>query len=566
MWVSVDLTCGAREAVVKGVVGLSCTHLGSPVHGPAPQTFRLTPGAKTTLVFRWRPPTEDYQGYAVEAGARDLSGRPLATASTAVDVSSSWTRFPRYGFLSGYPPQTAAASRDIVRRLVRYHLNGLQFYDWQFQHQRPLAGTVSAPAPLWTDLAGRPTSRRTILDLIAAAHGSGMAAMNYNLLYGAWAGYDRDGVDPRWGLWRKDGTQDRLPMPAGWATPALYLFNPGSPEWRRFLFHQEAEVFAAYPFDGWQVDQVGDRGDEYDGAGRPVTVWKTFRPFLNAAKSALHKTVVFNNVGAYGLYDTAAFSTEDAVYVECWEWAGQKTYGDLKAVIEQASAWSVGKAVVLAAYNDRAYADQFSSARPGCFNPPGVRLADAVIFAAGGSHIEIGDDGRLLDSEYFPNRNLTPDPPLMRALRRDYDFLTAYENVLCGGLHPAHAAVTLGGVPARADAAPNTVWTFAKAGGGFHVLHLINLMGEKDMAWRDDHADHPAPTPQANLAVRYYGDLGTIGEVRWASPDRAGVASSPLVFTQGADARGNYVRFTVPRLEFWDMILIHAKPTRKAEL
>ena len=564
---SVQLVNGTGHALAGGVLGLFCTHLGRPVGGPPPRTFRLPPGAKATLLFRWRPPAADFQGYLVEAKARDSSGHLLGSDSVAVDVSSSWIRFPRYGFLSGYPPQPASASRKIIQHLSRFHLNALQFYDWQFKHQRPLAGTVSAPAPLWNDLAGRPTSRRTLLDLIASAHGSGMAALNYNLLYGAWAGYDRDGVDARWGLWKnKNGTnQDSLPMPHGWQTPNLYLFNPADPGWQRFLFAQEAQSFGAYPFDGWQVDQVGDRGDEYDAQGRPVTVWKTFRPFLNAAKVALHKTIVFNNVGAYGLYDTAANSTEDAVYVECWEWAGQKTYNDLRTLIEQASTWSGGKAVILAAYNDRAYGDGFSPGNPGRFNAPGVRLTDAAVFASGGSHIELGDDGRLLDSEYFPNSNLLPGPDLMRALRRDYDFLTAYENLLRGGLTPDSGAITISGVPSGPDATPESVWAFAKAGRGFHVLHLINLVGEKDMAWRDDHADRPAPTPHTNLAVKYYArDLGTIQEARWASPDRD-IASAPLKFTQGVDGRGEYVRFTVPRLEYWDMIFFRTALARKAK-
>jgi len=555
--VSVSLVNGRNHA--RGTVSLACTHLASHIEGPPPQVFRLAAGATTTLVFRWRPPPTDFQGYLVQVRARDSFGRLLGNAEVAVDVSSTWTKFPRYGFLSGFPPQTVFASRATVKRLGRFHLNALQFYDWQFKHQCPLAGTVSAPAPIWADIAGRPTARRTVLDLIAAAHAENMAAMNYNLLYGAWAGYGPDGVDFHWGLWKnKDGKdQDYLRMPSGWATPSLYLFNPGDVGWQRFLIAQEAQVFAAYPFDGWQIDQVGERGEEYDYAGHPVTVWETFRPFLNAAKAALRRTIVFNNVGAYGLYDTAAGSTEDAAYIECWESAGQKTYADLKTTIEQASAWSGGKAVILAAYNDRARADASSAARPGRFNSPGVRLTDAVIFAAGGAHIEIGDDCRLLDNEYFPNRNLVPSADLTRALGREYDFLTAYENLLRGGLIADTRAVTLSG---------GTVWAFAKSGGGFHVLHLINLTGEKDTLWRDDNADKPAPTPQTNLAVRDYADLGTIKNIYWASPDRD-IVPVPLPFTRGTDGRGPYVSFTLPRLDYWDMVFMQtaASPaTRKA--
>ncbi|MDQ2798972.1 MAG: glycoside hydrolase family 66 protein [Armatimonadota bacterium] len=554
--VSIALSNATGHRLLSGIIRLSCTHLGLPVSGPPRQSFRLAPGAKTTLAFHWQPPVQDFQGYLVEAEARDLSGRLLAAQTTAVDVSSAWTRFPRYGFVSQFSPQSPDASRRIIYRLNRYHLNSLQFYDWQYKHHHPLAGTVTVPAASWHDIANRPTSRRTILDLITAAHGCGMAAMNYNLLYGAWTGYGNEGVDFRWGLWKnKDGTrQDSLGLPPGWAAPTLYLFNPGDAGWQRYLIGQEASVFAAYPFDGWQADQLGDRGEEYDVHGNPVTVRQQFRPFLNRAKESLHKAIVFNNVGAYGLYDTSAHSTEDAVYVECWEFGGQKTYGDLKTMIDQAAQWSGGKSVILAAYMDRVYSDRFSAQRPGHFALPGVLLADAAIFASGGAHIELGDGDALLDNEYFPNRNLTPTPALLSALRHDYDFQVAYENLLRGGLSNSANAIALNGLASSPDAAPDTVWAFAKAGPSVHILHLINLIGEKDTSWRDDHADYPAPTPQINITVKYYLGSAAVKAVRWASPDTRNGAASPLKFIPGTDKRGRYVQFTVPRLDYWDMI------------
>ena len=554
--VAVVLNNAAGHALLTGTVRLACTHLGLPVSGPPSRSFRLAPGANTTLTFRWQPPVRDFQGYRVAAEAHDLSGHLLAAQTTAVDVSSTWTRFPRNGFLSTFSAQSPAISSRIIRRLNRFHLNSLQFYDWQYKHHHPLAGTVAAPAASWKDIAHRPASRRTILDLITAAHGCGMAALNYNLIYGAWSGYGNEGVDYRWGLWKnKDGTrQDAMGLPPGWAAPALYLFNPGDPGWQRYLIGQEAQVFQAYPFDGWQVDQLGDRGEEYDARGNPVTVWQQFRPFLNRAKASLHKAVVFNNVGAYGLYDTAAHSTEDAVYIECWEFGGQKTYGDLKTIIDQATQWSGGKGVILAAYMDRAYSDRFSARNPGHFSLPGVLLTDAAIFANGGAHIELGDSDALLDNEYFPNRNLTPTPDLLAALRRYYDFQVAYENLLRGGLQNSANAITLNGLASSSDAAPNTVWAFAKSGPSVHVLHLINLLGEKNTSWRDDRADYPAPTPQANITVKCYLGPAAVQSVHWASPDIRDGAASPLPFTTGTDKRGRYVQFTVPHLAYWDMI------------
>lgn len=551
--VSVTLS-DAGGLPVRGSLRLTALHLDNALPGPADQSFRLTPGASQTLRFTWQTPRTDFQGYVFQATALDTSGKTLDRRTTAADVSSDWTRFLRYGYVSEFSPQLASTSQTLVRQLADYHLNALQFYDWQFKHHHPLAGTVAHPAKEWKDLANRPTSRRTILDLIHAAHGFGMAAMNYNLLYGAWSGYG-DGVDYHWGLWRKtDGTdQYRLPMPGGWATPALFIFNPGDPGWQHFLIGQEANVFAAYPFDGWQVDQVGDPGTVYNFTGKPVDLWKTFRPFLNAAHASLNKPLVFNNVGGYGLYDTAAHADTAAVYVECWPFAGQATYNDLKTVIDQATSWSGGKAVVLAAYMDYERSKAAHGRETETFNAPGVLLTDAAIFASGGAHIELGDGSQLLGSEYFPNRNLRLSPALRSALRNYYDFLVGYENILRGGLENSAGTISLN-VPSSTNAAPNAVWTFAKHRSGHHVLHLINLTGENSNAWRDDQGNDPAPTAQTNVAVTYHCGPGKVKSVFWASPDARDIAPRPLSFTTGADAGGAFVRFTIPQLDYWDMV------------
>lgn len=559
--VSVTLDNTIGRLLAGGRVRLTALHLDKALPGTAAQPFRLAPGETRTLRFSWQPPRTDYQGYVLQVRAEDASGRVLDSRTTAADVSSTWAKFLRYGYVSECPPQSAAISQKQVRQLADFHLNALQFYDWQFKHHIPLAGTVAQPAGTWRNISNVLTARRTVLDYIGAAHGFGMAAMNYNLLYGAWSGYGDDGVDYRWGLWRKaDGTdQYRLPMPGGWAAPAIYIFNPADPGWQRYLFGQEARVFAAYPFDGWHVDQVGDPGTVYDSAGKPVDVWPTFRPFLNAARSALHKPLVFNNVGGYGLYDTAAHADIAAVYVECWPFAGQKTFGDLKTVIDQSSSWSGGKAVVLAAYMDYERSKTFGGRAPGTFNTPGVLLTDAAIFAGGGQHLELGDGDQMLSSEYFPNHNLVPSPALRRSLRGYYDFLVGYENLLRGGLSSVTDTISLS-VPSSTDAAPNTVWTFARAGEGHHVLHLINLIGETSSAWRDDNADRPVPTPQGDIVVTYHGAVGKVQRVAWASPDAPDIALRPLTFTKGTDTGGAYIRFTVPQLTYWDMVCLTVSP------
>lgn len=54
----------------------------------------------------------------------------LADAFTAIDVSSAWTRFPRYGYVWDFTPGVDAQAK--IETLCRFHINGLQFYDWQY--------------------------------------------------------------------------------------------------------------------------------------------------------------------------------------------------------------------------------------------------------------------------------------------------------------------------------------------------------------------------------------------------------------------------------------------------
>jgi dextranase len=336
------------------------------------------------------------------------------------------------------------------------------------------------------------------------------------------------------------------------------MFDPANPQWQNYLDTQEANVFAAYPFDGWQVDQVGSpAGNDYDSTGQMVTVWKTFAPFLRAAQTRLHKPLIFNNVGGYGLYDTAAHTQDAAMFIECWPALGQTTYHDLQTIIDQASEWSGGKAVVLAAYMDAKYGEKFAGHAPGQFNLPGVLLTDAAIFASGGDHLELGEDAQMLNNEYYPNHNLVPSPALLTALQRYYDFLVGYENVLRSGdgLTPSQNAPSLS-VPSSPDAKQNTVWTFAKTGPHGQTLQFINLMGENSSDWRDDLADHPAPTVQSNLIVTYYAPAGTVKSAAWASPDSPEITLHPLKFMSGTDTHGAFIRFTLPRLAYWDMVYL----------
>ena len=86
-------------------------------------------------------------------------------AETAIDASTSWTRFPRTGYLSHfkpaapdgladnatYEPYLFHAPSDYVTKLSQdYHLNAFQYYDWQYRHEHPVAtGDLKNEWPLW---------------------------------------------------------------------------------------------------------------------------------------------------------------------------------------------------------------------------------------------------------------------------------------------------------------------------------------------------------------------------------------------------------------------------------
>ncbi|MDI4644336.1 glycoside hydrolase family 66 protein [Cohnella hashimotonis] len=555
--ITVKLVNSTGAAVNNGTVTLSFKHLENELPGTSQvKTFSLASGGSTSLTYTWTSPSTDFQGYAVEAWAKDSAGTIVDNRNTAVDVSSNWTKFPRYGFLSIFPNQSASASSATVDMLKDYHINALQFYDWQWKHHMPVKGSTANPDASWPDIANRTIYKQTVVDYINASHNSNISAMNYNLINGAVDGYGEDGsgVSNQWGLFNgpDHGTQASVSMPGGWATSHLWTFNPADTGWQNYIIGKEQQVFDAFAFDGWHVDQLGNPGTKYDYAGNAVSFQNTFKPFLNAAKAALGKTIVFNNVDEYGRIPTAQ-SNVDMMYTELW---GARSFSNVKTVLDFQTGDSGGKASVFPLYMNYNYQNNFTDANPGYFNTPGVLLADAGFFAMGAQHLELGDDLKMLDHEYFPNHHLVMTDDLKKRLLNYYDFAVAYENLLRDGLTNTTNAVSLNGLASSATSDANKVWTFTKAGNGYDVIQMVNQLGIANTDIRDSDANKPAPTSQSNVSVKYYYGSGTVNSVNFASPDYENGKTSQLNFTTGADTGGAYVQFTIPTLQYWDMVYI----------
>ena len=511
--------------------------------------------------FSFTLPDHDFTGYLLLAEGLDSKGSVLETAVTAVDCSSSWTRFPRYGYLWDYRKIVNTSKK--IEELSRYHINGLQFYDWQYRHHIP----VSPDPEKWEDWSGRIIYGDRIRDYLNDAHQKGMACLAYNMIYAANQTYltDGSGVDASWRLLKRNGQDFTVDMDAGRGPVGiLQYFNPLNPGWQEYIFSRENDVFSAFAFDGWHGDTIGEMGDMktaggeplgYDENGKPIRQVKdTYTRFLNAAKEAIgDKYLVFNPVGAQG-FENVNVSNADVLYTEFWPWdyddrgLPYSDYYSIHRAILLANEQSGGKSLVVAGYIN------YKNPAP-VFNAPAVMLMDSVVFASGGARIELGNGNGMLSNEYFPgDARKRMDDDLRSAVQRMYDFIVAYENLLRDGQKPVEKKALIDHVTVSDNGRYDTVWHFSKADDRYEIHHFINLIGT-DSDWRDTSQAKKAPETRENLKVKIYTGF-PVHEVCMASPDTDDLTVHTLPFETGSDPEGAYISFILPQLVYWDMVFL----------
>jgi len=498
------------------------------------------------LSWTWTPPTTDFRGYMVYLfKTDDTTKKPLY--SIAVDVSSDWRKFPRYGFVSNYDRLDQQVIQRNVETLNRFHINGIQFYDWQMDQHKPLAGSVSNPADSWLDLIGRTNYKSTVDGYIQAAHDRGMKAMFYNLLYGALSNAASDGVSEQWYLFKDNQHQekDRHSLNAPFRSN-IYLVDPGNSDWQTYINKRHQDVFAVYNFDGYHIDQLGDRGKLYDYTGKEVKLEQRYAPFIAASKKAFPgKYHVMNAVNQYGQESGIAPSAVDFLYTEVWD--PNKSYDELVKIIQDNDRFSnYNKNTVLAAYMNYAKSNQ-----AGFVNEPGVLLTNAVIFANGGAHLEMGE--HYLTNEYFANNNLQLKGTTKEKLIQYYDFMVAYQNVLRDGGTAAVFSVT--GTNAltisNGKARSGSITSYGRYFANRDVIHLINFKDANTMEWRDTNGTQQEPSSIDGLQIKL-DVTRTVKRVWLASPDMQGGVAIPLTKAQ----TGNKLTIDLPGLKYWDMVVI----------
>jgi len=497
--------------------------------------------------WKWVAPSTDYRGYIAEV-YNSGNGSETIYASIGIDVSSDWKKFPRYGFLSKFHQLNDVEINGVITNLNRYHINGLQFYDWHNKHHQPLPMEGSSPATFWKDIFNRDTYFSTVQRYITAAHGRNMKAMFYNLIYGAWENAEADGLAKEWFVYNdaNHGSKDFHPLPSPPFLSNIYLLDPSNTSWQQYIKNENKKVYQHLAFDGFHMDQLGGRGTKYKYNGTALHLDQTYKPFIDAIKAdEPNKDVVMNAVSQYG-QNGIAQSGADFLYTEVWD--PYSSYTDLANIIKANNTYSNNtKNTVLAAYMNYSLADN-----QGYFNTASVLMANAVIFAHGGAHLEMGE--HMLAKEYFPNNNLAMSETLKKAMISYYDFQVAYQNLLRdGGSFNTVSISSLDGKsnPVAWPSIQNVVSVVGKKVGSSQVVHLINFKNSKTTNWRDNTGIQTAPAliKDAKFSVT---TTGTVKKVWCASPDILGGASRALNFNQS----GSKVSFTLPELQYWSMIVV----------
>ena len=491
----------------------------------------------------WLPPATDYKGYLFKLILR-INGIPSDTANIAIDVSSDWKRFPRYGFLSKYPVLTSTDAAAIIGNLSRHHINGIQYYDWQWKHHKPLRGEPGSIYSSWPNIANQTNYLSTIQKYIAACSSRNINSMAYNLLYGAYASAAADSVSDQWRIF-SDVTHlqpDFHDLPSTWASD-IYIMDPSNSNWVRYINKEMQKVFLGLNFNGWHIDQLGDRGTRYNFSGQAINMTAAFKSFTDSAKVILGVPLVFNAVTNYGQTNIAK-APVDFLYSEVWN--PYNSYSDLVSLVNYNYSFSnKTKNSVLAAYVNKGI-----SGTAGYFNPASVLFTNAVIFASGGSHIELGE--HMLSHEYFPTNKLQMSADLKASMVRYYDFLTAYENILRDDLNPYAVDISSPTHPVTTwPPQQGRLWAYPRAKGKNLIVQVINFKSATTMYWQDNTAIQAVPALLENIQFRI-PVAKTVSKVWYASPDNDLIVPQNIAYTADTDG----VTVTLPKLKYWSTIVV----------
>lgn len=517
----------------------------------------------------WQAPEDDFKGYMVKATLYNEKGEELSEITSAVDISSTWTKFPRFGYLTNFASNVD--TELIIEQMKDMQLNSIEYYDWKYLHHQPIPEDNSMS---WKDWAGREISGETIKSYINNAKAKNMINMSYNMIYGATNNYNEYGIKDEWGLYYaedhgEEGKQkgDRFTFRMGESPSGqsdLFFFDIENKEWQDYIIEKNIKALEEMGFDGWHGDTVGEWGSmwTYDEIGTDAKgkyVKDGYTKFLNEAKKQLGDYYLsFNPVGAQGL-ENVSKSDVDVLYAEIWPWdtnsQGTKfdSYNAIKEEIDISRKESGGKSLIVPAYMEYDYAQ---GAKNQEFNMSAVLLTAASVYAAGGSRIELGDGHHMLSNEYFPSKNLLMSDEHKNRQKDLQNFIVAYENLLRDGLEDSKKNIEIEDHKISRFGIADSIWAYSKEDENYETIQLINLVGVTKNDWRANDGHKETPEKLRDLKLTFYTEEDI--QSAWiTSPDpEFKSASKELEMEKGTDDKGSYIKVSIPSLEYWNMIYL----------
>lgn len=399
------------EASGDGTVHFSVSHLGVEV---ASGDATVENGKAT---WPYTTPGDNNQGYLVTA-----TGADGTHAETALDVSSSWTRFPRMGYLSHFKPTAPAGTdgnttyesflfhqpQDYINKLSQdYHINALQYYDWQYRHEQPVAtGDLENQWPLW--YANTYASKKTITDYIQDAKNANMGSLAYSMAYAANDNYDTNTIKDEWRLredngsyWVRDlGEQWWVPTPKGVDKPKSHQFmmNVNNKDWRTYITGQYKTQKTEFKFDGTHIDTLGQTSKK-DASGNPVDLTDGLAALVDDTYKNVGGQVGINLPDGAG---SEKINKASAAYMYTELWDHNETNAQVASYLQNARKDAGNKPQIVAAYANNYDPtislpdpkDSKKTIHPGVTPDEGTRIEAESDQASvsGGAHILSGDD------------------------------------------------------------------------------------------------------------------------------------------------------------------------------
>lgn len=478
------------------------------------------------ISWSWFLPSDDNIGYAVVI--ENHVGNNLSTYTIAINVSSDLYNYPIMGFISRYDNDSPTEIKGVLDYLKRLHINLVQCYDWFDYHSLPLptyskGGDSLFVANIWNDMGNRLTKKKVIEDYCYLAKSYGMKPLAYMAMNGSDTNQLVHGLSAEMFLYNDnsrnlDHVYKTLDKNNGWGKYSLYNMNWMNGSWQDYIYRQMETVRNNMPFVGWHIDMFGDPGNKYEANGNPIssaTLANGIHYFLNKAGNLGWDTGV-NSVGEYGLDDIRNSTVPKYLYTEVWN--NRNTYNDLfnlvKFLTESRDSNKQKKGVIIAAYMDYNYAKNNAGKY---FNTDGIILADLVIMASGGTHLEMGE--HMLCNEYFPNSNLNlPSELKDNYLPKMYDFFVAFKEIIGLG-YQVDGLATIDGGSVDNPVAGKVCGISRGNDKDYLGLSIINMQTNGDL-WRDTDADRTITKPVGNVKVTlklgvtnhdwYYFDLSNL--------------------------------------------------------